>query len=132
MEIFEDIRMQLVLRASRFDDEASIALKGHLLTEYLINRIIEDKLGWSRKYDRYSYSKKIDEVEGRNLLPEETIENLRLLNKVRNKMAHELDVTIEKSEMLFYKNRNEQILIKPKRGKYPQRADSTFKCITAF
>ena len=121
MDLFEDIRTQLVLRAKRHDDEASIALKGHLLTEYLINRIIEDKLGWSRKYDRYSYSKKLDEMEVKSLLPQEIVGNLRLLNKVRNKMAHELDVIIEASEMLFFKSKNKPMIVNPKRGRYPQR-----------
>ena len=103
------------------DDEASIALKGHLLTEYLMDRIIEEKLGSLNRKKSPTYTKKIEMLKSAKLLPEATIANLVHLNKIRNKMAHELDVSIPKSSMLFWRDSDKPMYIKPKKGKYPER-----------
>ena len=121
MDIFEDIRTQLVVRARLHDDEASITLKGHLLTEYLMDRIVEEKLGRSNRKENASYAKKIEMLESAQLLPEATIANLKHLNKIRNKMAHELDVSVSKSSMLFWRDSDKPMHVIPKKGKYPER-----------
>lgn len=120
MNIFEDIITHFVLRASRFDDEASIALKGHLLSEFLLNRIIESKLG-QNKIKNMTYSMKLCLLEKHHLLPEEMMLNLRLLNSFRNRLMHELDVSISKKEMIFYKPNKEIFKVRVKKGRYPQR-----------
>jgi hypothetical protein len=121
MDIFEDITVQLMLRAKLHDDAASITLKGHLLSEHLINRIIEERIRESKKYRHATYSQKLKLMEKHCLLTEEILKNLRLLNDFRNKMAHDLDVTIVNSEMVFFKPNKEIFLVKPKKGRYPQR-----------
>ena len=122
MDIFELMTGQLVLRARHHDDEASITLKGHLLSEYLIDRIIEERVKEAKKYRHTTYSGKLRLMEKQCLLPDEILKNLRLLNNFRNKMAHELDVTIDDSEMVFFKPDQEVFRVKPKRGRYPQRS----------
>jgi hypothetical protein len=121
MDVFEDIRTQLVIRARLHDDEASIALKGHLLSEYLLNRIISEKIAGAKKSNRITYSDKLKLLEKRGLLEEEVLNNLRLLNKFRNKMVHELDVSIRDNEMVFHKPNHEVLQVRPKKGRYPQR-----------
>jgi hypothetical protein len=120
MDIFEDITTQLVLRARLHDDEASITLKGHLLTEYLMDRILKVK-ATDKNYGSSTYSKKLKALEQRQLLPEEILNNLQLLNSIRNKMAHELDVSICKEDMIYYKTGGNKMSVKPKKGNYPQR-----------
>jgi len=121
IDIFEEIRSQFILRARLHDDEASIILKGHLLSEYLLNRIINEKISAPKKTKRITYSQKIRLLEKHCLLTEDIISNLRLLNNFRNKLAHELDASIGYDEMIFHKPNYEIILIKPKKARYPKR-----------
>jgi hypothetical protein len=121
MDIFEDARLQFLLRAKMHDDELSIGLKGHLVTEYLLNRIIDEKLRNPKKKRGATYSQKLSLMKKNSLLPSETLMNLRLLNSFRNKFAHQLDVSIERREMIFYRTDHGRISIKPKSGRYPER-----------
>lgn len=121
MDIFEDIRTQLVIRVGLHDDEASITLKGHLLSEYLMNRIIQKKIKQSQKHLKSTYSKKIKLLETAGLITDEIIHNLQLLNTFRNRMVHELDVALPRSEMVFFKTDGAVMQVKPKKGRYPTR-----------
>lgn len=121
MEIFEDARLQFLLRARMHDDELSIGLKGVLVTEYLLNRIIDEKLRNPEKKRGASYSQKLNLMKTNSLLPDEILMNLRLLSSFRNKLAHELDVSIEYREMVFYRTDHGRVGIKPKKGRYPER-----------
>ncbi len=120
MDIFEDITTHFVLRTRRSDDEVAITLKGHLLTEYLLNRILESRFD-PNKTKNLTYSRKLSLLEKHHLLPDELLLNLRLLNSLRNRLAHELDVSIGKEEMVFYKPNREVLKVKVKKGMYPQR-----------
>jgi hypothetical protein len=120
MDTFEDITFLFVLRSGRFDDEAAITLKGHLLSEYLLNRIIESKLGLN-KTKNITYSKKLYLLKKYYLLPEEILLNLRLLNSFRNRLVHELDVSISEKEMIFHKPDKKVLKVKIRKGMYPQR-----------
>ncbi len=120
MDVFKHITMQLVIRV-RLHDEAAITLKGHLLSEYLLDRIIAEKLSDSRKSERSSYSQKLRLIEENGLLEDAILRNLRLLNGFRNRMAHKLDVCVDQAEMLFYNHNNEIVQIKPKKCRYPER-----------
>lgn len=122
MDIWNDITMQLIMRIRRHDNEISIILKGHLLSEYLINLIIKEKIKGAKINDFVPYSKKLKLIEASGLLPKEILRNLRLLNSFRNKLTHNLDVTIDEKEMLFFKENESIICIKPKKGcRYPLR-----------
>ena len=121
MDIFEDIRTQLVIRARIHDDEASIALKGHLLSEYLMNRIISEKISNTKNLNRITYSEKLKLLDKHGLLEDEILNNLKLLNKFRNRMAHELDIDIKNNEMIFHKPKNEVLSVRFKKVRFPQR-----------
>ncbi|MDE2179704.1 MAG: hypothetical protein KGJ40_02505 [candidate division NC10 bacterium] len=103
------------------DDELSIGLKGHLVTEYLLNRIINEKVKNPARKKDATYSQKLNLMKTNSLLPPKILMNLRLLNSFRNKLAHELDVSIENSEMVFYRTDHGRVIIKPKKGRYPER-----------
>jgi len=121
MDIFEDARFQFLLRTKMHDDELSIGLKGHLVSEYLLNRIIDEKVKNPEKKKDTTYSQKLSLMKTNSLLPPEILMNLRLLNSFRNRLAHELDVSIEDSEMVFYSTDHGRAIIKPKKGRYPER-----------
>ena len=121
MDIFEDARFQFLLRTKMNDDELSIGLKGNLVTEYLLNRIIDEKVKNPEKKKVTTYSQKLSLMKTNSLLPPEILMNLRLLNSLRNKLAHKLDVSIEDNEMVFYSTDYGRAIIKPKKGQYPER-----------
>ena len=58
------------------DDEAAIILKGHLLIEYLLNRIIEKKLTTSTKLLKLNFSQKVKELESNLLKLEKELKSL--------------------------------------------------------
>ena len=62
----------------------------HLLTEYIVNIIIQQKCGSPEKLTNFQYSKKLDVLYCMGLLPDYLYEDLRQLNTLRNKFAHNL------------------------------------------
>ncbi len=117
---FEWVSGQFVLKARIHDDEASIILKGHLLVEYLLNRIIDTKLNISKRKTA-TFTKKVNMLYDKGLLTNPLHENIKRLNLFRNKLAHQLDYSIDSKDMLFTKTSGEVLKVKPKRGQYPER-----------
>lgn len=68
-------------------------LRGHLLTEYNIERLLVLELPRGNRLagDTLSYAQKLAVLESIGILTEQTIECLRGLNRVRNSCAHEMD-----------------------------------------
>jgi len=113
--------MEYVLRARLHDDEIAIVLKGHLLVEYLLNRIISERVSESKRLHNQTFSRKVLRLSKLGLIQGSLLENIGLLNGFRNRLAHQLDYMISREDMLFTRNDGKVIVIKPKRGKYPQR-----------
>lgn len=118
---FEWVSTQFLLRARMHDDEAAIILKGHLLVEYLLDRIIEVKISSKRNLLKSRFSQKLDKLYHEGLLSEPLKENIHRLNRFRNKLAHQLDFSINRDDMKYTKGSGDVIIVKPKRGRYPQR-----------
>jgi uncharacterized protein YutE (UPF0331/DUF86 family) len=121
MDVSDDARFQFLMRSRMHDDELAIALKGHLVTEYLLNRIINEKLSDHKKKREATYSQKLDHMKTNSLLPPEALMSLHLLNSFRNRFAHQLDTSIEEQEMVFYKDGGERVRIRHRKGRYPER-----------
>lgn len=76
----------------------STFILGHLWIEYLLVNIIKLKSNKSEKaIDRLTHSKLIDLVETYEVLDATQLETLRQINKMRNKLAH--DISFEPSIM---------------------------------
>jgi len=77
-----------------------ILLKGHLLLEKVIETVL-NRYG-IREIENYSFYKKI--IELKKVVPHEIknkdliIESLIILNRLRNKLAHELDYEVENDD----------------------------------
>ena len=84
------------------DDPVATVLKFHLLTEYLLERIIKIYLPRGDKLvdsSSFSYANKLTVVDSFNVIPDEQVSSLRNLNKVRNRCSHELNHEISNSEL---------------------------------
>lgn len=71
-------------------DELVFVTTAHLLTEYILNLIIQNKCKKPEKLLGYQYSKKLDILFCMNLIPDYLYEDLCQLNTLRNKFAHNL------------------------------------------
>lgn len=98
---------------SNIDDPLIVFLKGHLLIEYYMNQLIilYDVVSNPHEINKLSFAQKISEIEkhdnlarqnknGKVVFKKETTLNvLRIINKVRNNLAHELEYTMKESDI---------------------------------
>lgn len=99
----------------KIDNDEFLLLKGHLLIEELIDRRISyyiEDIHFKRL--NLSFIKKIDLLCGLKSLSskDEFIELIRDLNKLRNKIAHDLDYDIKVDVILFIKKGDGGVLPK--------------------
>ena len=125
IDFTNDVTMEFVIRVRVHDDEAAIILKGHLLIEYLIDKIIEQKCKAPDKIledpRNYPFSVKLQFVYSMGLLPDYLHENIVRINRLRNKLAHNLDFELDRNNMTIVNWEGETIRIRPKRKRYPER-----------
>ena len=141
MEIFyrditQDITLEFVVRVRLHDDEVAITLKGHLLIEYLINKIIEqnNKTSQSKleKSRNYTFAKKLQLVYSMGLIPDYLFDNINRINRLRNTLAHNLSFDLEKESMTITKENGEIINIYQKMRRYPKRYYLKMLCFSTL
>lgn len=79
-----------------------VLLKGHLWVESCLNRGVRIGLVKpdSVDLDRMPFSRKLDLAHGLGVVRDDLIQPLRLLNKLRNRLAHELTAEPTQDELL--------------------------------
>jgi hypothetical protein len=91
-EFLKHEEKELIDILSSEDDLAPRLLRFHLLTEYMMDRIIASRL---KRGDRVledanlSYHQKLVLVHSLELIPDAAIASLRQLNRIRNALSHE-------------------------------------------
>jgi len=84
----------------RHEQPFAVLLKGHLWIESCLNRLIS--ISFERPtfdLDRLQFSRKVDLASALGLISEGEAAALRLLNKLRNRLAHDLDGEPETAEV---------------------------------
>lgn len=90
-------------------DPISRILKCHLLSEIVLDKLIQfafEPNGDAILSARLSYSQKLDIasrtmlVEDYSLIPELAVGSLRKLNKIRNRLSHELGASVTREEAI--------------------------------
>lgn len=90
-------------------DSISRILKCHLLSEVVLDKLIEyafEPNGDAILSAKLSYSQKLDIasrtmlVEDYPLLPDQAVGSLRKLNRIRNRLSHELGATVTHDEAI--------------------------------
>lgn len=120
-DITQDVRTEYILRARLHDDEMAIVLKGHLLVEYLLNRIISEEVSECKTLLNQTFSRKVSRLSKLGFIQGSLLENIGRLNTFRNRLAHQLDYSVRREDMLFTRTDGKVIVMKLKRSKYPQR-----------
>ena len=135
-DISQDVTLEFILRVRLHDDEVAVILKGHLLVEYLINKIIEQKHATPdkilEKSRNFTFSKKLHLVHSMGLLPHYLFENINRINRLRNKLAHSLTFDLDKVDMTFTKTDGTTINIYPKKSRYPERRYLKMLCFSTI
>ena len=119
-DLTQDITFQLACRLRYHDDHIAIGLKSHLCAEYLLNRIVEQKLGHNP--DNMTFAQKLKLIVAGDLLPEPIVQNLQRLNRFRNRLVHDLDYEVADDEMTIVSGNGNEKMISPKGKRYPQRS----------
>lgn len=78
-----------------------VLLRSHLLVEYYLNQLIIIYGGVSgyKKCEEADFFEKIDYIEQLKLILPERCDAIRRLNKIRNKLSHELEYEISESDI---------------------------------
>ena len=82
--------LQFNRRLSRLKDTVAIILLVHLYAEYWLNRLLEKSGSSVKRVSDAKFTSKLRKVQESRLLVDDKLwNNLRLLNTIRNKCAHE-------------------------------------------
>ena len=100
LEIHTDVWRRLMVVLAQEHEELQL-LKLHLFTEQLLHQMLATYLRASEKEIgrlRLGYARKVDFVEVAHLVGKDGCSLLRKLNRLRQKLAHELNYTITTEE----------------------------------
>lgn len=114
-----DITIEHLCRIRYHDDAIAIALKSHLLVEYLVNRIVAYRLG--NDPDKLTFSKKIKHIYTRGLIPDYIFQNVDKINRFRNRLVHKLNYNLAKDEMTIVNKYGEIKKLNTTKKRYPDR-----------
>jgi uncharacterized protein YutE (UPF0331/DUF86 family) len=75
-------------------------LRSHLYFEHIMEEILEKFLEKPKNIVKFRYKQKMDLMASLGLINEETYQNLKLMNRMRNHIAHNVDLEKDISEKL--------------------------------
>ena len=132
--INDDITFEYIARLKFREDELGSIIKGHLLVEFILNRLISQKCKSPQKilddHRSYPFSVKLQLLYSMNLLPTHIFQNINRINKVRNQLAHNLEIEIEELDFKFIKeDGKESVILMPKSKHFPERHYIQLLCI---
>jgi hypothetical protein len=100
----QDVTEQLYNRIITTDEPIVLVLAIHIYTEYWIDKIIQSKSPTSKEIldnNNYTFSIKLHIVYNMGLIPEGLYRNIKKLNSLRNKYAHELNYDFSKADLYY-------------------------------
>jgi hypothetical protein len=130
----DDITLEYIARLRLREDELGSIIKGHLLIEYIINKIILHKCKSPKKIlddnRSYTFSVKLQLVHSMGLIPNHIFDNVQRINKIRNQLAHNLDFEIKRLDFKFKRTDGKETNFKPRKGdRFPARRYVQLLCI---
>ncbi len=123
----DDITFHSITRLRHHEDELGLVIKGHLFVEFVINQIIlkrckspKEILNDSRAYP---FSVKLQIVYSMGLMPNPIHQNIRKINRIRNELAHNLNIDYKKVDFTFHRADGQEVSIKQvaQKKRYPER-----------
>lgn len=111
VDTLDDITVGYIASIRRGEEELGLIIKGHLLIEFLLNQIIEQKLKNTKEIFKdsrtNSFSAKLKIIYSLGILPKYLYSNITNINKLRNQYAHNLNVNSNKLTYIYYREDRE-------------------------
>lgn len=127
IDLSKDITAQYLFTLHQHEDDVGLILKGHLLIEFILNEIInrccKSPKTILRDHRSYTFAVKLQLVYSMGSLPTPIYKSIRRVNRLRNHLAHNLELEIDQSDFSFTRIDGKEILIKmkSKKPRYPAR-----------
>jgi len=121
--------MEFVMSHGKHADELTIILKGHLIVEYMLDKIVNDKFSKPSKILKYNFYKKLEILYSLDFIPKYLFSNIENLNEIRNKYAHDYRYNLQITDLFFYDTNNNLIKPTPKLKKYSIRSNARSYCV---
>jgi len=83
----------IIEQAMKSKDNFDLFIRTHIYAEYLINEAIKQNFPNHKAIDKWRYSSQIKILHALDWLPEVIFENLKVMAELRNKYAHNLEIT---------------------------------------
>lgn len=138
MNITKDIVYEYIVSLRYHEDELGLIVKGHLLIEYVINKIIEKKCKDPKvillNQQNYTFLIKLQIVFSMGLLPQSIYKNIKRVNRIRNELAHNLEPKYDKIDFEFVRDAvtSEEIISlrqELKNKRFPERKYIKMLCV---
>lgn len=84
----------------RDDDPAQVFIQAHLYLDHIITRLLSESVPFPRllQLDRTGFSQKLQLVAAMGLLHPSQIAPIKVINSIRNKIAHQLDYVVKRAD----------------------------------
>ena len=137
MNIEEDISFHFIARLRHHEDELGLIIKGHLFVEFVVNQVILKRCKSPKTilndHRAYPFSVKLQMVYSMSLLPNHIYQNIRKINRIRNELAHNLEVDNKKIDFTLCredgKDASIKAAIKKANRRYPERYYIKMLCL---
>ena len=138
VNIEDDILFHLIQRLRHHEDELGLIIKGHLFVEFVINQIIlrrckspKEILTDSRAYP---FSVKLQLVYAMGLIPNPIFQNIRKINRIRNELAHNLEIDHERIDFTVRRGDGQEISIRKacQKKRFPERHYIKMLCFSTL
>ncbi|HEY4761154.1 MAG TPA: hypothetical protein VIH42_11290 [Thermoguttaceae bacterium] len=127
MNVEDDITFHYIARLRHHEDELGLVIKGHLFVEFVINQIVLKRCKSPKSilddHRAYPFSVKLQIIYSMGLIPAYIYQNIRKINRIRNELAHNLEINTNKIDFTFVGKEGGEIPLKEKtkRRRYPER-----------
>ncbi len=138
INVDDDITYHFIARLRHHEDELGLVIKGHLFVEFVINQIILKRCKSPKvilKDSRaYPFSVKLQLVYSMGLIPNAIYQNIRRINRIRNELAHGLEIDHGKIDFVCCRDDGREVSIKrsAQKKKYPERYYIKMLCFTTL
>jgi hypothetical protein len=123
----DDITYHFIAHLRYHEDELGLIIKGHLFVEFVINQIILKRCKSPKEILKdsraYPFSVKLQLSYSMGLISNPIYQNIRKINRIRNELAHNLEIDYRKIDFTFCRSDGQEVSIKEKaqKKKYPER-----------
>ena len=119
MDITKDVTWVYTAMVGYHPNTLTIALTGHFLVEFLMDKIISSGCKNAKKMSDYPFSIKLEFLNSMNLLSDDLYKNIKNLNRIRNEITHTLKISLKNRD--FYKVSGQKIVIKIPKLRDPEK-----------